>query len=68
MLFDTYNMAQQEKQASAAAQAAMGIAKLHGMIIDRAQIDAIIRKPAATTDASDEMSEEDGCATTAARR
>ena len=37
MLVDAYDMATAEKQASAAVQAANGLAKLHGLIIDKTQ-------------------------------
>jgi hypothetical protein len=45
-------------QYAAAQQALMGIAKLHGFMIDRAQIEMVLRKPAATPDSPDDMSEQ----------
>jgi hypothetical protein len=55
MLVKTYDLAMAEKQASAAAQAALGVAKLHGLLIDRVQADLLIRKPSASPDGPDEM-------------
>ena len=59
MLVDTYNLAILTKQASAAAQSVMGLAKLHGMIIDKTQVDALVRKPSPDPSAESEMSEDD---------
>ena len=59
MLRDAYNLSMETKQASSASQAAMGLAKLHGLIVDKSQVDTLVRKPAATPDAPDFMTEED---------
>lgn len=45
-------------QHAAAAQCYMGIAKLHGFLIDRQQVDLIVRKPSSSPTSPDEMSEE----------
>ena len=57
MLITTYDLAITTKQASAAAQAVMGIGKLHGLLIDKTHLETTLRKPAATPDAADEMTE-----------
>lgn len=44
-------------QGSAAAQAYMGIAKMHGFLVDRHQVDAFVRRPSASPESPDEMSE-----------
>ncbi len=59
MLLKAYDLGMAEKQASAASQAAMGIAKLHGYLIEKHQVDAIVRRPSALPDGPDEMSEAD---------
>ena len=59
MLLKTYDLAVSTKQASAAAQAVMGMGELHGLIVDRAQLEAVIRKPSESPDAPDTMSEDE---------
>jgi len=56
-LRNTYLLATTEKQHGAATQALLGLAKLHGMIVDRAQIEAVIRKPSFDPKAEETMSE-----------
>ena len=46
-------------QAAAASGALMGIAKLHGLLVDKMQVDALVRKPTESPEAPAEMSEED---------
>jgi hypothetical protein len=46
-----------DKQHSAASQALMGIAKIHGMLVDKHVVDAVVRKPSAQPNGPDEMSE-----------
>jgi hypothetical protein len=36
----------------------MGVAKLHGLIVDRVQADVLVRKPANNPDSPDEMTAE----------
>jgi len=45
-------------QGSAAVQAMMGVAKLHGLLVDRVQSDVLIRKPSASPTSPDELSAE----------
>jgi hypothetical protein len=42
-------------QGSAAVQALMGVAKLHGLLVDRVQQDVLVRKPSASPDSPDDM-------------
>jgi len=49
MLADVYDDARRFKQIGAAATAAMGIAKLHGLLVDR--VEDITRRPARSPDA-----------------
>jgi hypothetical protein len=58
-LIDVYRLAVVEKQANAAVQAMMGVAKLHGLIVDKVQADVLIRKPSASPESPDDMSAED---------
>ena len=59
MLAATYRSATADKQQSAAAsQAAMGIAKLHGYLVDKHQVDAIVRRPSINPDSPDAMTED----------
>ena len=58
MLVKAYDLGMAEKQVSAASQAAMGLAKLHGFLIERHQVDAVIRKPSMDANSPDEMTEE----------
>jgi hypothetical protein len=37
----------------------MGVAKLHGLLVDRQQVDLLVRRPSASPEAPDEMSEAD---------
>ena len=46
-------------QGSAAVAAMMGVAKLHGLLVDKVQMDALVRKPTESPEAPAEMSEED---------
>lgn len=46
-------------QGSAAVAAYQTVAKLHGLLIDKVQVDALVRKPTESPDAPIEMSEED---------
>jgi hypothetical protein len=59
MLVKAYELAIQVAQPAAAAAAAMDIAKLHGLVIERAQLEAVIRKPSDTPDSPDTMSEQE---------
>ena len=45
------------KQQAAATAAVMGVAKLHGLLVDRVSLDAVVRKPSDSSDAPDTMSE-----------
>jgi hypothetical protein len=45
-------------QGSAAQACYMGVAKLHGLIVDRVQADVLVRKPANNPDSPDEMTAE----------
>ena len=58
MLATVYREARAAKQFAPAAQAAMGMAKLNGFLVDRIQLDAIVRKPSASPDSPDEMTPE----------
>src|SRR4029079_13017624 len=44
MLTTVYDEARASKQYAPAAQAAMGIAKMHGFLIERHQVDAVVRR------------------------
>jgi hypothetical protein len=57
LLTASYRLGLQTNQSSAATQAAMGLAKLHGFLIERHQIDAVVRRPASSPESPDEMSE-----------
>jgi hypothetical protein len=46
-------------QQSAAVAGLQTVAKLHGLMIDKMQVDALVRKPTESPDAPSEMSEED---------
>ena len=46
-------------QGSAAVAAYQTVAKLHGLLVDKVQMDALVRKPTESPDAPAEMSEED---------
>jgi phage terminase small subunit len=59
MLKDAYNLGMETKQASAASQAAMGLAKLHGLITDKSEINAVVRHPSMTPDGPDVMTEDE---------
>ena len=52
-----YHLAVAEKQTGGATAALMGLAKLHGFLWDRQQIEMIVRKPSADPDAPDAMTE-----------
>jgi phage terminase small subunit len=56
-LLVAYRLGLRTNQSSAASQAMLGIAKLHGFLIEKHQIDAVVRRPAASPDSPDEMSE-----------
>jgi len=51
------DLAERTGQASAMSQSYMGIAKLHGFLIDRQQVDLLVRKPSAEPSSPDEMDE-----------
>jgi len=57
-LLDAAAIAKRTNQASAMAQAYMGIAKLHGFLIDKSQTELIIRRPSMEPTSPDEMTEE----------
>ncbi len=57
LLMDAYRLGMSTKQSSAASQAVLGIAKLHGLLIDKQQVDMVIRKPSASPESPDDMSE-----------
>src|SRR5262245_6522377 len=59
MLIAAYDLSITEKQAGAATQAAMGLAKLHGFLFDKQQVETVIRKPTADPYSPDEMTEEE---------
>jgi len=46
-------------QGSAAVAAYQTVAKLHGLLVDKLQVDAFVRKPSESPEAPTEMSEED---------
>jgi hypothetical protein len=46
-------------QGSAAVQALMGVAKLHGLLVDRVQADVLVRKPSASPESPDDLSAEE---------
>jgi hypothetical protein len=46
-------------QGSAAAQAYMGVAKLHGLLVDRVQADVLVRKPSSSPESPDDLSAEE---------
>lgn len=52
-------LAEATAQPAALAQAYMGIAKLHGFLVDKQQIDVLVRRPSAEPSSPDEMSEEE---------
>ena len=45
MLVAAFELSITEGQSGAATQTAMGLAKLHGFLVDRQQVDAVIHKP-----------------------
>ena len=57
MYLEIYRAAMAEKEYVPASTAATGIAKLHGLVIDRQQIEAVIRKPSFDPNANATMSE-----------
>jgi phage terminase small subunit len=57
-LYRIADKAEGSGQHSAAVQAMMGVAKLHGLLIDRVQADLMVRRPSASPESPDEMSEE----------
>ena len=58
MLSAAYHNAIRDKQHSAAVQAGMGLAKLHGYLVDKHQVDAIVRRPSINPDSPDAMTED----------
>lgn len=58
-LYRVAGLAEGSGQHSAAVQALMGVAKLHGLLVDRQQVDLLVRRPSASPEAPDEMSEAD---------
>lgn len=59
MYLEIYRGAMSAKEYAPAATAVTGIAKLHGLVIDRQQIEAVIRKPSFDPNADPMMSEAD---------
>ncbi len=59
MLRTAYAIAIETKQASAASAAAYNLAKVHGLVIEKSQVDATMRRPASTPDAPEYMTEEE---------
>lgn len=58
LLRRAYDVGERTNQSSAMAQAAMGMAKLHGFLIDKTQSELIIRRPSMEPSSPDEMTEE----------
>jgi hypothetical protein len=56
-LYEIADLAIGCEQYNAAQSAIMGVAKLHGFLVDRAQVELVLRKPAATPESPDEMDE-----------
>lgn len=46
-------------QGSAATQAMMGVAKLHGLLVDKVQADVLVRKPSSSPESPDDLSAEE---------
>src|SRR5262245_26319832 len=59
MLIAAYELSMTERQGGAATQAAMGLAKPHGFLVDRQQIEAVIHKPFRTPTDRTEMTLEE---------
>ena len=57
MYLEIYNAAMAAKEYPPAATAVTGLAELHGLVIDRQQIEAVIRKPSFDPNADATMSE-----------
>jgi len=49
--------ARKEKQLGAASAALMGVAKIHGMLVEKHQVDALIRRPTTAISGPDQMTE-----------
>ena len=60
MYLAIYDKAMANDDLGPATAAVTGVAKLHGLVIDRAQIEAVIRKPSFDPNAEETMSEADG--------
>ncbi len=58
-LLEAYRLGMATGQASAASQAMLGVAKLHGFMIDRHQVDVAVRRPSPSPESPDEMLESD---------
>jgi phage terminase small subunit len=52
-----YDAAMESKQLAAASAAMMGIAKLHGLLVEKHQVDAIIRRPSLNSSGPDVLTE-----------
>ena len=46
-----------DKQHSAASAALMGVAKIHGMLVEKHVVDAVVRRPSLQPNGPDEMTE-----------
>jgi len=57
-LYRAARLAEATSQPSAMAQALLGVAKLHGFLVDRQQLDVLVRRPSPSPESPDEMSEE----------
>lgn len=56
-LLEIAELAKDAQQYNAAQSAILGIAKLNGFMVDRSQVELVLRKPAATPESPDEMDE-----------
>jgi hypothetical protein len=56
-LLEVARLAKQDKQLSAASAAMMGIAKIHGMLVEKHIVDAVVRRPSLQPIGPDEMTE-----------
>jgi len=56
-LLQTAREARADKQHAAASAAMMGVAKIHGMLVEKHQVDALIRRPTTAISGPDQMTE-----------
>ena len=56
-LLEVARLAKQDKQLGAASAALMGVAKIHGMLVEKHQVDALIRRPTTAISGPDQMTE-----------